>query len=100
MCVSGVAVLLAALLRAAHLQSVAGWCAALPPLPLWRNPPGDVAQAIAGAEAFLHDPAWHLPLTATDRLVADGTREPWQLGIKVRALSVRAVLTPSGAAAR
>ncbi len=30
---------------------------------------------------------------------ADGTREPWLLGIKVRALSVRAI-TPSDAAAR
>ena len=64
--------LLAALLGAAHLQSVAGWRIVLPSQPLWRNPPGDMAQAVAGAEAFLRDPAWHLPLAATDRLVADG----------------------------
>ena len=63
---------LAALVGAAHLQAVAGWRVALPSLPLWRNPPGDMAQAVAGAEALLRDPAWHLPLAATDRLITDG----------------------------
>ena len=67
-----VVVLLALLLGAAHLSYVAGFRIALPSLPIWQNPGGDLSQAVLGSEALLRDRAWHLPLAATDRLLSDG----------------------------
>ena len=66
------AVVLALLLGAAHLSYVAGYRVALPSLPMWQNPGGDLSQAVLGAEALLRDRTWHLPLAATDRLLSDG----------------------------
>ena len=39
--------------------------------PFWKSPPGDIAVGVIGLEAFLRD-AWHWPLAATGRLLADG----------------------------
>lgn len=60
------------LLGATHLVLVAGFEVASASLPMWRNPGGDLSQSLLGAEAFLRDPAWHLPLATTGRLLADG----------------------------
>ncbi len=69
---AGFVVLLALLLGAAHLSYVAGFRIALPSLPMWQNPGGDLSQAVLGSEALLRDRTWHLPLAATDRLLSDG----------------------------
>ncbi len=63
---------LALLLGTAHLFLVTGFGVASASLPVWRNPGGDLSQSLLGAEAFLRDPAWRLPLAATGRLLADG----------------------------
>lgn len=62
----------ALLLGTTHLVLVAGFEVASASLPMWRSPGGDLSQSLLGAEAFLRDPAWHLPLAATGRLLADG----------------------------
>ena len=62
---------------------------------MWRDPPGDLAGAVLGAEAFQQDPTWRLPLAATGRLIADGAplsivftdSAPW-VSILVKALGV------------
>lgn len=64
--------LFALVLGVAHLFWIGGFRIASPSLPVWQNTSGDLAQAAVGAEAFLRDRAWHLPLAATDLLLADG----------------------------
>lgn len=39
--------------------------------PLWKQPPGDIAAGLIGAEAFLQD-AWRWPAAATARLMSEG----------------------------
>ena len=85
----------AALLGVLHALLTLGHSVLSPDNPVWQHVQGDRAQAVLGAEAFLRDPAWHFPLTITDRLRSGGApvsiiytdSAPW-LAIAAKALGL------------